>query len=96
MNNKFDLSEFVPVLTEHSVKAGVAKRAKDRRKELRLSQKELSNRSGVSYASLRRFENMGEISLTSLIKLANALDCMEDFNSIFSTKAIKNLKDFKP
>ena len=61
---------------------------------MHLSQRDLANKSGVSYASIRRFENIGEISLNSLLKIANALDCLEDFNSLFKMPVVKSLKDY--
>jgi hypothetical protein len=48
----------------------------------------------VSYASLRRFETSGEISLSSLLKIAQALGALEDFNQLFKHKIITDLKDF--
>lgn len=94
MGIKFDISSFVDVATEKSIVEGLKTRERSRRKELKLSQKELSTRSGVSYASIRRFENSGEISLSSLIKIAHALNCLEDFNNLFKYKLITNLKDY--
>ena len=55
--------------------------------------KDLSVKSGVSYASIRRFEEAGEISLTSLIKLANAIDCLNDFDALFKNAKISSLKE---
>ena len=94
MENNFDINNFVDTITESSVVLGLIKRFKQRRKELKISQKELSTRSGVSYASIRRFENIGEISLSSLIKIAHAIDCLEDFNHLFKNIKITNLKDY--
>ena len=95
MNNKFDISCFVNTATEKSVTESLIERVKKRRKELNLSQKELSVKSGVSYGSIKRFESVGEISLTSLIKIAHAIDSLEDFNKLFSGRKITNLKDFE-
>lgn len=95
MENKFDISAFVNVLTEEKVTKDLVDRVKERRKELKISQKELSTRTLVSYGSIRRFENSGQISLTSLIRIANALNCLSDFNLLFKTKQITNLKDYK-
>lgn len=89
----YDINDFVSVPTESKTTNDLVKRFKKRRKELKLSQKELSNRSGVSYASIRRFENNGEISLTSLIKLANAIDCLNDFDALFKNAKISSLKE---
>ncbi len=52
------------------------------RKEKKLTQKELSERSGVAYATLVKFENSGIISLESLLKLCLSLGRLEEFQSI--------------
>lgn len=93
MKGKFDISEFVSVQTQQKVLENLVDRFKKRRKESKISQKELATKSGVSYGSIRRFEGSGEISLSSLLKLANALNCLQDFNKLFKNKIIKNLKD---
>ena len=93
MKNKFDINQFVEVITPQSVAQKLAEKEKTNRKQMKLTQKELSVRSGVSYASVRRFENSGEISLFSLLKIANVLGVLEDFNALFTRKAITSLKD---
>lgn len=94
MENKFDIANFVITQTIQAVTAQLVEREKQRRKKMHLSQRDLANKSGVSYASIRRFESIGEISLNSLLKIANALDCLEDFNSIFKMPVVKSLKDY--
>ena len=93
MKNDFDINAFVNVSTLQSVLVSLTNRVKERRKEMKLSQKLLAQKSGVSYASIRRFESTGEISLVSLLKIAQALSCLDDFNFLFSNKIITNLKD---
>ncbi len=44
------------------------------RKQLTLTQGELAERSGVSLGSIKRFESSGQISLESLLKLAQILN----------------------
>ena len=61
----------------------LAQKHKVLRKELRLSQVELAERSGVSLGSLKRFETTGKISLESLLKLAHLLDRLKDFDPVF-------------
>ena len=95
MNDKYDLSEFVGVPTRQSVLLALTQRVKARRKERKISQKQLAARSGVSYASVRRFEAEGEISLSSLMRIAQTLDCLEDFYALFRTRLITDLKEFK-
>ncbi len=53
-----------------------------KRKALKLTQEELSIKSGVSLGSLKRFESCGEISLQSLLKLALVLECLGDFEGV--------------
>ena len=46
----------------------IAKQLKARRLSLNMSQKSLSERSGVSHSTLKNFERTGKISLESLFK----------------------------
>lgn len=95
MENKFDIGVFVDVETQQTVLSNLVDRVKSRRKENKLTQKQLAERSGVSYASIRRFEKTGDISLASLLKIGHALKCLSDFNLLFKTPIITNLKDFE-
>jgi transcriptional regulator with XRE-family HTH domain len=63
----------------------IAERHKLLCKKLRLSQKEMAERSGVSLGSLKRFENTGKISLEALLKLAHLSGRLKDFDSIFQS-----------
>ena len=95
MVQNFDIGQFVNVLTEETVLKNMVARAKKKRKAMKLSQKALAERSGVSYASIRRFESTGEISLVSLLKIAHALQSLKDFEGLFKGLSITNLKDFE-
>jgi len=55
---------------------------KERRKVMGYTQIECAERSGVSLGSLKRFENSGQISLESLLKLALVLECLGDFDGV--------------
>jgi len=57
-----------------------------KRKALKITQEELSMKSGVSLGSLKRFESSGQISLESFLKLAFMLECLEDFEEICREK----------
>lgn len=94
MKNMYDINNFVHTLTEQSVLSGIAERGKQRRKECKLTQQGLAKKSGVSYASIRRFESTGEISFTSLLKIANALNALADFNMLFNNEIVSNLKEY--
>ncbi len=93
MINKFDISDFVKVATVQSITCQLVERFKKRRKESKLTQRELSKRSGVSYGSIRRFESSGDISLNALLKISGVIGCLEDFNELFKNMIVKNLKD---
>ena len=86
----------MPVITERRIIATLVERVRERRKERNFSQKTLALRSGVTYASIRRFEETGEISLASLLKIATALDCLSDFLSLFGKEYVENLKEYHP
>ncbi|MCD8052720.1 MAG: helix-turn-helix domain-containing protein [Lachnospiraceae bacterium] len=71
----------------------IADRARARRKEKKFTQVELSRRSNVSLGSLKRFERTGEISLSSLIKIAFALECENDFDELFLKKGYASIQE---
>lgn len=58
-----------------------------------MTQAELSVRSGVSLASLKRFEQTGEISFVSLLKIASVLDVMEEFDQLFTKKEYRSIQE---
>lgn len=68
--------------TAQEVQKGIAERFKARRLTRNLTQKELAARSGVTLSSLKRFEREGLIALDSLLSLALALDCLDDFDKL--------------
>ncbi len=59
---------------------------KERRLDIGYTQHTLSERSGVSLGSIKRFESTGAISLNSLLKLSLILECIDDFSSIALAK----------
>ncbi len=71
--------------------ADIAKRAKDRRLLLNMTQAELAERSGVSLGSVRRFENRGLISLSALLNIALVLGNLDDFEHLFPKSTPMNL-----
>lgn len=91
----FDIADFIPAVTENTIINNLMERFKSRRKERKLSQQMLAKNSGVSYASIRRFEQTGEIALRSLVKLANALGCLSDFEELFKHEIITSVRDYK-
>lgn len=62
----------------------IAKKAQEKRLKLNMSQKTLSEKSGVSYGTLKKFEQKGQISLGSLLKIALVLGEMDKFEDLFT------------
>ena len=60
---------------------------------MRMSQQKLADRSGVSLGSVKRFEQTGEISLSSLLKIAMVLDCLKDFEKLFEKPEYKSIEE---
>lgn len=89
---KYDFQNFIEERKLQAVANDLVERVRARRKAQGLTQRRLSDRSGVSYSSLRRFETTGEISLGSLLRLAQTLGFLDDFNAIFGRKAITDSK----
>ena len=79
--------------TPIEVSLELATRLKKIRRQLKLSQADLAERSGVSLGSLKRFENSGKISLESLLKLANLLGKLKDFENLLQVDS--DLKDIE-
>lgn len=69
--------------------------AQARRIALGLTQTELSARSGVALGSLKRFERLGEISLVSLLALAEALDALTGFHQLFPPPEARSLAELE-
>lgn len=83
--------EFV---TYYEKQLEISQRFKIIRKNRKVSQQRLSELSGVSYASIRRFEKTGDISLASLVKLALALRLYDDLDNLFKIqKEYKSIEE---
>ena len=63
------------------------------RKRKKITQKQLTARSGVSLGSLKRFEQSGEISLQSLTKIAIALDVENELEDLFNNVPFASIEE---
>ena len=71
----------------------IASRVKSRRLELNLTQEGLASRAGVKFATYRRFEQTGEISLRGLLQIGFALNCLEEVNTLFAQRQYRSIGD---
>ncbi len=76
--------------TYYEKQAQIAKRLVLLRKRKKVSQARLSEMSGVPFATIRRFEKTGEISLSSLIKIMMAFQLYDEIDNIFHYRPIYN------
>ena len=79
--------------TPEEINLEVAGNARKLRKRLGISQQRLSEISGVSYASVKRFEATGNISFLSLTKIAIALDAVNGIKAIFTEVPYKSIQE---
>ena len=71
----------------------LAERMRNIRKRRGISQKKLSDLSGVSLGSIKRFESTGQISLQSLTKLAMELELADELRNLFTQVPYKNIEE---
>ena len=77
--NGFDFNKKTP----KEINKLIAERIRQIRRRRKISQKRLSEKSGVSLGSVKRFEQNGEISLISLTKIAIALEIEGELEDLF-------------
>lgn len=88
-NNPYQLQ------TPEEVSVKLAQKIRALRLRQKWKQSTLAERSGVSIASLRRFEQTGLISLQNLLRLSCALGCLDDFNSIFTPPKANSIRELE-
>ena len=69
--------------TAEEMDLALARRVAKIRKRRGISQKRMSELSGVSHGSIKRFETTGQISILSLTKIATALGCADALRHLF-------------
>ena len=89
MNNILAFNVASPV----EVALQIASRVKARRLELDLTQEGLATRAGVKFATYRRFEQTGEISLRGLLQIGFALNALSEFDALFAQRQYQSLDD---
>ncbi|MBR1785941.1 MAG: helix-turn-helix domain-containing protein [Paludibacteraceae bacterium] len=80
-------------LTPDKVAKDLALRAKQRRVAMRLTQDEMSQKADMPVSTYRRFEQTGQISLQGLLKVAFALDALDDFNNVFEKRTWSSIDE---
>lgn len=81
------------ISTPDDVAKQIATRVKARRLELNLTQEGIAARAGLKFATYRRFEQTGEISLKGLLQIGFALNALSEFDALFAQKQYQSLDD---
>lgn len=81
--------------TPERVSQTLAARVKALRLARGWKQATLAQRSGVSLASLRRFEESGRVSLQSLLDLAFALNRLDDFDALLQAPPASSIAELE-
>ena len=79
--------------TAEEINLALAKRIVRIRRRRGVSQEKMSELSGVSLGSLKRFERTGQISLLSLTKIALALNCTDEIRNLFNAVPYENIEE---
>jgi len=79
--------------TPEEINMALAQRLSRIRKRRNISQQQLSERSNVSFGSIKRFETSGQISLISLTKLCVALGCVDEIKNLFTNVEYASIEE---
>jgi len=83
------------ILTPGDVLATLARRVRAARKARRWTQADLARRSGLSVATVARFEQSGHGQVASLIALCSALGRLEDFDAVLAAQPPATMEDLR-
>lgn len=81
------------VMNHEEILSQIKTNVRKRRKSCGLTQKELAEKAGVTYASYRRFEETGQISLDSFVKIAGALECEKELLELFTKRRYNSIEE---
>ncbi len=79
--------------TWNEINREIAGNVRQLRKRKKITQNELAKKSGVSFASIKRFEQTGEISLQSLTKIAIALNVEDELETLFTSVPFSSIEE---
>ena len=81
--------------TPEEIDKALAQRLSRIRKRRNLSQQALSEKSNVSYGSIKRFETTGQITLDALVLLASSLGVAQQLPGLFTQAQPVSLDELK-
>ena len=94
MNTMMSINGPINFLLPEDLARQLGERAKARRLSLNLTRETLSKRSGVPVSTIRKFETTGMLGLVSLMQLADAMNCLDDFSQLFPPRLPFTIDEF--
>jgi transcriptional regulator with XRE-family HTH domain len=88
-------SDFTQLQTPVSAQRLLADRVREARVLLGLKQSTLAARAGVALPTLRRFEQLGEVSLKHLMRICHALGRLDEFDNILRPPAAATMAELE-
>ncbi|MCR5776161.1 MAG: helix-turn-helix domain-containing protein [Lachnospiraceae bacterium] len=79
--------------TPSEINKDLATKIKRIRKRKKITQKQLADRSNVSYGAYKKFEQTGEISLLSFTKIVMELGLTNELESLFTNVPYASLEE---
>ena len=79
--------------TAEELNQKLPERVRNIRRRRSISQQKLADMSGVSYGSIKRFEQTGQISLLSLTRIAMALDIAGELRNLFTEVPYRDIQE---
>lgn len=82
-----------PIVSAQEITRDIARREKAWRKSRGLTQADLAERSQVNIGAIRRFEQTGQVSFESFVRICQALDCEGELDGLFGKPAYRSTED---
>lgn len=82
--------------TPYEMALGVAERFRALRKAKKITLKEVSERSGVPYSTIRRFESKGELSFLAFVKIISAIGEDDMITGLFKERVPESIEESIP
>ena len=79
--------------TPYEMALGVAERFRALRKAKKITLKEVSERSGVPYSTIRRFESKGEISILAFVKITSTIGEDDMITGLFKERVPESIEE---
>ncbi|MBO6054686.1 MAG: helix-turn-helix transcriptional regulator [Oscillospiraceae bacterium] len=79
--------------TPYEMALSAAERFRAVRRAKKITLKEVTQRSGVPYSTIRRFESKGEISFLAFVKITSAIGEDAEITSLFTKRVPQSIEE---